>query len=164
MLIATVTDSGLWPLIIQHVLPVAIPAILGGLGWLIVQGGRWLSERYKHTALGGYYAKVAELAKGAVDHVERGTKAALLEATADGKLTAAERKQLQGEAVRLLKEWLGEHGLKEASKLLGLSGSALESWLVGVVETKVETLSQERKALAVPVAKVSAPAVVPSPS
>lgn len=104
------------------------------LGWLIAL----LAAKAKESKAAGFFGYAATLAREAVQHVETNLKPKLLAATADGKLTPDELRQLRDEAIKLVKEWGGTTLQKEARKWIGGDFSA---WLVGLVESAVAMMA-----------------------
>ena len=61
-------------------------------------------------------------------------------ASADGKITDEEKRQIKEKAMAAVKSHLGTKGLAETAKILGLEGGALEGLLSSKVEAAVHDL------------------------
>jgi hypothetical protein len=111
-------------------------ASLVGLGVLAAMAllAKWLGEKAKDSKAARVALNVWELAQAVVAHVEVHIRPTIREVLADGKLTADEGKRVKAEALKLLREALGEHGLKELKGALGLFGPQVEVYLSGVIE------------------------------
>jgi hypothetical protein len=68
-------------------------------------------------------------------------------ASADGKITDDEKKQIKEKALAAVKSHLGTKGLAEAASVLGLGGGALEGLLSSKVESAVHDLRRSAPAM-----------------
>jgi len=118
----------------QHAFPLVLAAIGTGLTWALTQLGMWIAARAKGTRLGVVAERVFEIAKSVVVHVEREIRPKVVSAMEDGKLTKEEADELKREAVRLLKEALGQRGLKDLGSVLKMAAGPMEIYLSGVIE------------------------------
>ena len=132
--------------------------------WLGMQGGRWLSARAQANKLALVGERLWAVASGIVAHVGVGMKPKFASMMADGKINAAEAHELKAEAMRLIKEGLGVHGLAEVRKVFGLeTGAALDVFLSGLVERALGAQKAIHAATPPPVRTVTrAPATPPT--
>lgn len=113
--------------------------VLTGVGaWVGVQVAGWAQTRTKSTQVAQFVSLAWETAGNAVGFVAAGVKAGLIEAAADGRITAAEAARLQDLAVTKMREWLGVEFPARAEKLIGLTGPALQDWLRGLVQRRFQ--------------------------
>lgn len=109
--------------------------VLGaGLVSLMGLASVWLARKAKESSLARLAAHAFDLAQSVVAHIESEMRPKLTSALADGRLTPEERLELKEQAMRLLKEALAEKGLAQLEKVRGLTGSATQVYLSGLVE------------------------------
>lgn len=81
-------------------------------------------NKFAHAAL-----KLESLAEAAHAHVAAGMQAELAKVSADGVITDAEKAECKAEALRLLKEFLGQNGLDTITGALGIGASIVDDFL-----------------------------------
>jgi hypothetical protein len=95
---------------------------------------RWLVAKAAESAAARAMLTAWELAQSVVAHVEVHLRPTLQGALKDGKLTAAEKITIKAEAVKLLKDALGDKGLAALQKVLGNWAPGVETYLSGLIE------------------------------
>ncbi len=68
-------------------------------------------------------------------------------ASADGKISEAEKRRIKDAAVANVKSYLGARGIRVLAEVLGLSGGALDSFLGSKVEAAVHDLRLTERAV-----------------
>lgn len=109
-------------------------ALVAVLGLVAAAIAHWLHTKAQSSKSFLVLERFWALASAVVAHVQVKIRPSIQRAFADGKLTTEERKALQDEALRLLKEAAGQHGLEELRKALGLLGGNVEVYLSGLLE------------------------------
>jgi hypothetical protein len=154
--VANPTTSGeLWFALYAAVAAVVMLA-LSALGF-------WLWQRAQTSKAARFGWEMWELAQAVVAHVEAKVRPGMRAALADGKLTLEERKAIQAEAMKALKEALGEQGLTKLKKMLTLVGGSAEVYLSGLLERAFRAFKAEAPPVITNVLKATSPAapVVP---
>lgn len=125
--------------LLAQMLPL-LATILGMLltALVVIPLRKWLTAKADTSAIAGVALKAEHFAEGVVADINATMVPELASALADGVITDAEAKHLRETAMNRLKEQLGTRGLAELSGVLGIGGKALEQYLAGVVEKKVE--------------------------
>lgn len=114
---------------------VILAGLLGtGLLGLMAFGGAWLAQQAKSSRTYAVVSKAFEVAQSIVSHVDATLRPQLQSALQDGQITPLEAAKLKGEALRLFREALGEAGLKQLGRALGLAPAAVETHMSGVLE------------------------------
>lgn len=126
-----------------------IGLVLTGLVVLPLQ--KWLAAKAQTSALAGVAMKAEHLAEGVVADLNATLVPELQSALKDGVITKEEAAHLREVAMGRLKSQLGTRGLTELSGVLGIGGAALEQYIGGLIEKKVEAAkgAGELSALAV---------------
>lgn len=127
-------------LFVEKVAPVLFTGLATLLGWVFVQLAQYFGVKKQGSKAAAVAERLFHLAQTVVADLEVTLKPQLLEATADGVLTAAEINTLRGLALTRLKALAGERGLKEAQALLGIAAPMLDQYLNGVIEHAVDRL------------------------
>lgn len=104
-----------------------------------------LAQKAKASKVAAFAFTVWEKAQSVVAYVDVHIRPTVDKDLADGALTAEEKAELKAEAMKLLKEALGEAGLTKLSSLLGLFGGAADVFLSGLIE---RALGVQRSAVA----------------
>lgn len=122
-------------LLLDTVLPVLIPLLLplfsAGFLWATAKAGSFFAAKAKESKAFAVTASTYELVRATVEHVERHLRPQLADALKDGQLSKAEADKLKSDALRLLKEALGQQGLL---KLKAVFGDGVELLLSGWIE------------------------------
>lgn len=129
------------------VITAVVLALTGGLVTLMAMAALWLRQKAKDSKTGQVLVRAWELAQSVVAHVEVHMRPQFRAAFADGKLTAEERTKLKAEALRLMKEGLGDHGMNALRGALGIFGPSVEVFLSGLIE---RALGVQRRAGTLP--------------
>jgi hypothetical protein len=148
--------STLLTLFIQYALPPLFTAVMGALVWAAGKGGAYLGAKESESKLARIGGWALHLAMGVVADLEATLRPALGQAAKDGKLTKEEMLQLRDAALKRLKELLGERGLGELQKVLGIAAPQLDAYLMGLIERAVDLLpaSVQKPGVVVPLAPV----------
>lgn len=135
--------------IIETVVVYLVPLLLTGLVALVGFGIRALRKKFeadgKISLVEGAVLKVLNVGEMVVRDIEATTKRSLEEKAKDG-LTPEEYRLLRDEAIAKLKASLGERGLAELKGAIGLAPEAVDTYLGGVVERAVTTVSTQSAA------------------
>lgn len=149
--------------ILYHILEIAIPLALAALGYGAQALAAFLKSKTKNETIGGILYRLTFAANDAVAYVMqtyvKEIKAAR-EPDSDGgtSLTDHEKAYAMRQAINAAKSFIGQKGLDEIMKVLGLSEAAVDTLL----EKKIEVAVNQAKVSA-PLAKraLTAPVVIP---
>ena len=97
------------------------PLFLAALSWLSLRVAALINAKVHNERLHGILARLDDAVLMAVREVEQVYVSALKTGDADGNLTADERRQAKDAAIDAARSYLGERGLAELCKVLGLS-------------------------------------------
>lgn len=145
--------------VVTSILINAMPYIFSAVGaaavWALAALGRKLSV--DAGASKGKYVlfRLAAIAETTVADLNVTLKPLVVKASADGRITADEAKELRDAAFARIKETLGDKGLKELQAVLGATGGTIGVFIGGAIEKALDAL-KAGKAL-------SKPAVVAMP-
>lgn len=134
-------------------LPFVLVGLVAALVWALTAWRKKLEVQAGDSRLAQVGARLLLLAETIVRDLEVTLKPSLKEKTADGVLTPAEMKQLKDEALKQLKDSLGEHGMAELRAILQVSAGSLGVILSGIIEKALD-LMKVTKAAAKPVTPV----------
>ena len=101
---------------------------------------RWVASKTSVSLLQDAATRLGLACRTAVAEVQQTYVDALKEASADGKLTAEERKAAKDKALVTAKALLGVKGLRLLAKAFGLVNGGLESMLASSIEATVAEL------------------------
>lgn len=135
--------------VLSIALETLLPLVAAGAAWLLAQAARWAGHRVKSEYLQHVIDRAAASASLAVATVEQSYVSALRAAKAadsDGgrAITEAEAKEARDRALMAAKSYLGAKGLAELSKVLGLSGSDVDTYLSNRIEASLSGLAPFR--------------------
>jgi hypothetical protein len=125
---------------VVHVLPVLFAGLAALLGWVFVALQKKFAAQTGQTMMTVVGAKVAHFAELVVHDLEATLRTQIADASKDGTLTRAEAQKLRDEAVRRVKELLGQEGLVDLQGALGLGVGTTERYIQGEVEKAVSDL------------------------
>lgn len=116
------------------------PLLLAALGWLSLQVAAFINTHVRNERLRGVLARVDDAVLVAVREIEQLYVSRLKNASADGELTAEERKDAKDAAVAAARSYLGARGLVELGKVLGIPLDDVERVVSARVEAAVYNL------------------------
>ncbi|MFY1829119.1 hypothetical protein ACN47A_24585 [Myxococcus fulvus] len=127
-----------------EVVPVVFAAIAAlAVAWLSGLKGKLQAEA-EESRLAAFGARAAQLAESVVRDMEVTLKAELVDASADGQLTKDELQRIKNKALEQLKASLGAHGLAALQQVLGLTGSAVGTYLSGLIEAALDKVKANK--------------------
>ncbi|WP_426747236.1 hypothetical protein VZQ01_06745 [Myxococcus faecalis] len=127
-----------------EVVPVVFAAIAAlAVAWLSGLKGKLQAEA-EESRLAAFGARAAQLAESVVRDMEVTLKAELVAASADGQLTKEELQRIKAKALEQLKASLGAHGLAALQQVLGLTGSAVGTYLSGLIEAALDKVKANK--------------------
>ena len=129
--------SGLLPLFVQHVLPVLL-TVLSPI--IAIAAGKW-AQHVSTKANAAKYELVAAKLTGIVATViaelEQTVRPQFEVFAQDGEITADEKQKLRDMAVVKIRDYLGDKGLREVSKVLGIPENFVTNYLISVLESRI---------------------------
>lgn len=140
------------------VLEILSPILLSALTWAAAKLAEFVRAKAQNEYLKGVLVRLDDAVFTAVKDMQQTVVSAIKEASADGTITADEKKQIKDKALASVKSHLGTKGLVELAKILGLEGGALDGLLSSKIEAAVHDL---RRAEPVAPSTPTAGAVVP---
>ncbi len=129
------------------VLEILSPLFLGALTWAAAKLAQLIRAKIQNEYLKGVLVRIDDAVFTAVKDLQQTVIEQLKAASADGKLTDDEQKQLKEKALAAVKSHLGTKGIAEAAAILGLGGSALDGLLSSKVEGAVHDLRRTASAM-----------------
>jgi len=121
-------------------LQVLSPVLLAGLTWLAARAAALISARVEGELLRGVLIRLADATLTATKELQQTVVDEIKAASADGKISAAERQRIKAAAVANVKSHLGRKGVAELARILGLADGALDSLIGAKVEAAVHDL------------------------
>lgn len=135
--------------ILTSALPYIFAAVSAAAIWALAALGKKLSVD-AGTSKGKFILfRLAAIAETTVADLNVTLKPLVVKASADGKITAAEAKELRDAAIARVKETLGDKGLKELQVVLGATGGTIGVFIGGAIEKALDAL-KAGKALSKP--------------
>lgn len=119
------------------------PLLLAALGWLSLQVAAFINTHVRNERLRGVLARVDDAVLVAVREIEQLYVSRLKNASADGELTADERKDAKDAAVTAARSYLGARGLVELGKVLGIPLDDVDRVVSARVEAAVYNLRSQ---------------------
>ena len=116
------------------------PLFVAGLSWLIVKATQWLQARTKNELIIGIIGRVGIFVETTVRSLEQTVVGELKRVSDDGVITAEEATQVKAAALANVKSLLGEKGLKELMRILGLNEGGVDKFLGDQVEAMVQRI------------------------
>lgn len=122
------------------VLEILSPVLLAALTWAAAKLAQLIRAKVQNEYLKGVLVRLDDAVFTAVKDLQQSVVEQIKAASADGKITDEEKRQIKEKAMAAVKSHLGTRGLAEAAKILGLEGGALEGLLSSKVEAAVHDL------------------------
>lgn len=129
------------------VLEILSPLLLAALTWAAAKLAQLIRAKVQNEYLKGVLVRVDDAVFTAVKDLQQTVVEQIKAASADGKITDDEKKQIKDKALAAVKSHLGTKGLAEAASVLGLGGGALEGLLSSKVESAVHDLRRSTPAM-----------------
>ncbi len=129
------------------VLEILSPVLLAALTWAAAKLAQLIRAKVQNEYLKGVLVRLDDAVFTAVKDMQQTVVEQIKAASADGKITDDEKKQIKEKALAAVKSHLGTKGLAEAAAILGLGGSALEGLLSSKVEAAVHDLRRTAPAM-----------------
>lgn len=120
------------------------PVLLAGLTWLVARAAALIRARVQNEFLRGVLVRLDDAVFTAVKDLQQTVVDEIKAASADGKISAAERQRIKVAAVTNVKSHLGPKGVVELGRILGLGAGALD----GLMGSKVEAAVHDIRAAA----------------
>lgn len=124
-------------------LQVLSPVLLAGLTWLVARAAALIRIRIESEYLRGALVRLEDAIVTATKDLQQTIVAEIKAASADGKISAEERRRIKAAAVANVKSYLGPRGVAEISRILGLPGTALDGLIAAKVEAAVHDLRHD---------------------
>ncbi len=129
------------------VLEILSPVLLAALTWAAAKLAQLIRAKVQNEYLKGVLVRLDDAVFTAVKDMQQTVVEQIKAASADGKITDDEKKQIKEKALAAVKSHLGTKGLAEAAAILGLGGSAFEGLLSSKVEAAVHDLRRTAPAM-----------------
>ncbi len=129
------------------VLEILSPLLLAALTWAAAKLAQLIRAKVQNEYLKGVLVRVDDAVFTAVKDLQQTVVEQIKAASADGKITDDEKKQIKEKALAAVRSHLGTKGLAEAAGILGLGGGALEGLLSSKVEAAVHDLRRSTPAM-----------------
>lgn len=136
--------SGLLPLFVQHVLPVLL-TVLSPI--VAIAAGKWaqyVSAKANAAKYEVVAAKLTGIVATVIGDIEQTMRAQFEAAASDGEITPLEAKALRDAAVAKIKAYLGDKGLKEVSKAIGIPENFVTDYLISVLESRIQAANSAK--------------------
>jgi uncharacterized protein YidB (DUF937 family) len=140
------------------VLEILSPVLLAALTWASAKLAQLIRAKAQNEYLKGVLVRLDDAVFTAVKDLQQTVVAAIKEASADGRITDDEKRQIKDKALAAVKSHLGTKGIAELAGILGLEGGALDGLLSSKIEAAVHDL---RRAEAQPASAPPNGAAVP---
>lgn len=128
------------------ILEILSPVLLAALTWAAAKLAQFIRAKVQNEYLKGVLVRLDDAVFTAVKDLQQSVVEQIKAASADGKITDEEKKQIKDRALASVKSHLGTKGLAEVAKVLGLEGGALEGLLSSKVEAAVHDLRRTASA------------------
>lgn len=135
--------AGLFTMSLQFLLPPLVGVLTVGAARLTT----FIHGKVKNEYLEGVLLRLDDAVLTVVKDLEQTIVREIKRASADGKIPVEERRRIKDMALAKLKSYLGPKGLQLLVKVLGLSGSALDAFLVSKIEAAVHDVGMTSRAL-----------------
>jgi tellurite resistance protein len=143
-------------------LQVVSPILVAALTWAAARLASFIRSRVDNEYLRGVLIRLDEATLVAVKDLQGTVVAEIKAASADGKISDAEKQRIKAAAVSNVKSYLGTQGIHILGQVLGLSDGALDRFLGAKVEAAVHDLRlTERAVSAAQVPKAAAESSLP---
>lgn len=128
-------------------LQVVSPVLVAALTWAAAKLATFIRSKVDNEYLRGVLVRLDDAVVTAVKDLQQTVVAEIKAATADGKISEAEKQRIKDAAVANVKSYLGTKGIRVLAEVLGLSGGALDSFLGSKVEAAVHDLRLTERAV-----------------
>lgn len=116
------------------------PVFLAAVTWAAAKLAQLIRAKVQNEYLSGVLLRIDEAVFTAVKDMQKSVVDQLKAASADGKISCEEQKQIKEQAIATARAHLGKNGRAAVSKVLGMSGAAIENLLASKVEAAVHDL------------------------
>ena len=142
-------------------LQVVSPVLVAALTWAAAKLASFIRSKVDNEYLRGALVRLDDAVVTAVKDLQQSVVAEIKAASADGKISEAEKRRIKDAAIANVKSYLGTKGIRVLAEVLGLSGGAIDNFLGSKVEAAVHDLRLTERAIsttaAVPTAEVARP-------
>lgn len=121
-------------------LQVLSPVLVAGLTWLAARLAALIRVRVANEYLRGVLLRLGDATLTATKELQQTVVDEIKAASADGKISADERRRIKAAAIANVKSHLGPKGVAEFGRILGLADSALDALIAAKVEAAVHDL------------------------
>jgi hypothetical protein len=128
-------------------LQVVSPVLVAALTWAAAKLAGFIRSKVDNEYLRSVLVRLDDAVITAVKDLQQTVVAEIKAATADGKISEAEKQRIKDAAVANVKSYLGTKGIRVLAEVLGLSGGALDSFLGSKVEAAVHDLRLTERAV-----------------
>ncbi len=128
-------------------LQVVSPVLVAALTWAAAKLASFIRSKVDNEYLRGVLVRLDDAVVTAVKDLQQTVVAEIKAASADGKISEAEKRRIKDAAVANVKSYLGAKGIRVLAEVLGLSGGALDSFLGSKVEAAVHDLRLTERAV-----------------
>lgn len=122
------------------ILEILSPVLLAALTWAAAKAAELVRAKVKNEYLKGVLVRLDDAVFTAVKELQQSVVDEIKRASADGKITDEEKRRIKEKALTTVKSHLGNKGLAELAKILGLNGGGLDGLLSSKVEAAVHDL------------------------
>jgi hypothetical protein len=140
-------------------LQLVAPLLAGAITWALAKLAAHIQASIQNQYLQGVLLRIDHAVVTVVKDLQRTVVDQIKAASADGKITADERRRIKNAALDLVKSYLGAKGLRVLGDVLGLSGGALDDFLSSRIEAAVHDVRVTDRAVGGP-----RPSQPPSPA
>lgn len=129
-----------------EVLQILSPVFLAALTWGASKLAQLVRAKVQNEDLRGLLIRLDEAVLTTVKDLQQTLVDKLKAASADGKITEAEKKQIKSTAIAAVRSNLGTKGLDTVAKVFGSKDAALE----GLLSSKIEAVVHDLRSTAPP--------------
>jgi len=122
----TSTGSSEWWNVASQAILALSPVLLAALSWLSLQAAGLIQAKVKHENVRGTLLRLDDAVFVAVRQIQQVIVDQLKAASADGTLTADERRQVKVATLEAIRSYMGPKGILEICRILGLKDDELE--------------------------------------
>ena len=124
--VETSTGSSEWWNVAGQAILALSPVLLAALSWLSLQAAGLIQVKVKHENVRGTLLRLDDAVFVAVRQIQQVIVDQLKAASADGTLTADERRQVKAATLEAIRSYMGPKGILEICRILGLKDDELE--------------------------------------
>jgi hypothetical protein len=132
-----------WNVAAQAILALSL-VLLAALSWLSLQAAGLIKAKVKHENVRGTLLRLDDAVFVAVRQIQQVVVDQLKAASADGTLTADERRQVKMATLEAVRSYVGPKGVLEICRIMGLKDDELERVLGPRVEAAVFELNARK--------------------